>query len=196
MLRALECQAPPLPHLSDTSGTHLVLGPGLGERAAMGVPLALPRPSAVCLFVCPVRYLPAGLLCPRRLRGAKSASAGPQPRAPFSSWLCLSCALQDPLVWAAPRTVRGGGGRHISWPGSHPPLVGSLNCLYGGVPVLNFYIPRVLGFVVYMYLQLVAFWEGRWGNVMLWPARGLSPVALGGGWGGGSTTPPHPGPPP
>ena len=27
-----------------------------------------------------------------------------------------------------------------------PTVVGSLNCSYGGIPTLNFYIPRVLGF--------------------------------------------------
>lgn len=32
------------------------------------------------------------------------------------------------------------------------PVVGSLNCLYGGVPVLNFIYLVFWGFVVYMYI--------------------------------------------
>lgn len=39
-----------------------------------------------------------------------------------------------------------GGEAHVSWPVSHPPVVASWNCSYGGVPALNFYIPRILGF--------------------------------------------------
>lgn len=115
----------------------------------MGVPLALPHPSAICLFICPVWYLPTGLLrCGGW--GPWSALAGPQPCAPFSSWLCLSCALQGSLVWAVPVLCQGGkgsfGGCTFRGPSAALPLVGSLNCSYGGVPALNFYIPRVWGF--------------------------------------------------
>lgn len=200
MLRALGCQAPPLPRLSDTSGTHLVLGPGLGERVAMGVPLALPRPSAVCLFVCPVQYLPAGLLCPRRLRGAKSASAGPQPRAPFSSWLCLSCALQDPLVWAAPHTVRwggwrGGGEAHfLAW--LPPPTSGFLELFVWGCPRVEFLYTSCFGVCCIYVLIVGGVLGGALGERHAVASQGAEPSGTRGGWGGGSTTPPCPGPPP
>lgn len=123
----------------------------------MGVPLAPPRPSAVCLFICPVRYLPTGLLCPRRLGGGPwSALASSLPA------LCSLFLLAVSELRPAGCPPRGGGGcphqggtsgwgqgegkAHVSWPVSHPPVVASCNCSYGGVPTLNFYIPRILGF--------------------------------------------------
>lgn len=113
--------------------------------------------SLSCLFVhlsCPVP--PHWSLVSTEVGGGPGLPRlAPQPCAPFSSWLCLSCALQGPLVWPAhphpvlgrDRWVVGRGGRG-TFPGLSPtpPVVGSLNCSYGVVPTLNFYIPRVLGF--------------------------------------------------
>lgn len=58
---------------------------------------------------------------------------------------CLGCP-PPPRTGEGPVGGRRGGQGHVSWPVSHPPVVGSLNCSYGGVPALNFYIPHVLGF--------------------------------------------------
>lgn len=71
-----------------------------------------------------------------------------------------------------------------------PSVVGSLNCSYGGVPALNFYIPRVLGFCpVYVHTG-GGILEGGLGSGRMrccgWPG-GLSLVVLGGGRMGGST---------
>lgn len=102
----LVCANPSLtqqPCHSPGAGTWLEVGAG-----ATGVALALPRPSDVCLFVCSVGTSPL-LSCVCGGWGALGCLSSPQPCTPCSSWLCLSCALQGPLVWAVPASACQGG---------------------------------------------------------------------------------------
>lgn len=119
--------------------------------------VALPRPSPVSLSVCPVWYILTDLLCPQRWGLWSILTRPPCPSS--SSWLCLSCALWGPFVWAALYWEGLGGWLEAECGGEEAcllpllsPVVGSLNCLYGGVPVLNFIYLVFWGFVVYMYI--------------------------------------------
>lgn len=112
--------------------------------------VALPRPSPVSLSVCPVWYILTDLLCPQRWGLWSILTRPPCPSS--SSWLCLSCALWGPFVWAAPvlgrawRVVgsRVWGGGSMS-PAPALPSSGFFELFVWGRPRVEFYIPRVLG---------------------------------------------------
>lgn len=63
------------------------------------------------VFVCPVPYLPTGLLCPRRLGGARSASAGPPAPCPLLL-LAVSelCPAGSPCLGCPATRWQGGAG--------------------------------------------------------------------------------------
>lgn len=119
--------------------------------------VALPRPSPVSLSVCPVWYILTGLLCPQRLGALVHLD-----QTPSSFLLLLAVSELCPVgshCLGCPCTGKGlEGGRKLCAGGEAclppplPPVVGSLNCSYGGAPVLNFIYLVFWGFVVYMYI--------------------------------------------
>lgn len=125
------------------------LGPGESPLLCL-VPL-----TVVCSFV--LSGTSPLVSCVRGGWGALGCLSCPQPCVPCSSWLCLSCALQGPLAWAAPASAcQGGavGGRKRGGSSDIPPLLsGFLELFVWGRPRVGISIYLVFwGFVVYMYI--------------------------------------------
>lgn len=165
------------------------LGPGESPLLCL-VPL-----TVVCLFV--LSSTSPLVSCVRGGWGALGCLSCPQPCVPCSSWLCLSCALQGPLVWAAPASACQGGavggrkrGRAVT---SHPSAVGSLNCSYGGVPALEFLYTSCFGVLSYICTYRGGTWGGSLGERGAAAGLGLGTVVLGVGTGAVRPPPPRQG---
>lgn len=162
----------------------------------MGVPLALPCPSDVRLFVCSVRYLPTGLLCLWRLGGPGLPQLPPALRPLFLLALSELCPAGSPCLgcpclcmpgrgWGVVGSVCVGGQWHPT-----PPTVGSLNCLYGAVPTLEFLYTSCFGVLSYICTYRGGIWGDNLGERGAAARLGLGTVVL--GVGTGAVGPPLP----
>lgn len=117
-------------------------------------PCLVPYPF-VCLFVPSGTSWVVSVHRGWRGRGLVHLNRTPHPISPLFLAVSELCPVGSPCPGCpcAGKGLKGGrkpsvGGQYVS----PPTVVGSLNCLYGGVPVSNFIYLVFWGFVVYMYI--------------------------------------------